>query len=310
MYAKSIIEYVQWRAVSGAWSRHLSFVPVAMALMVAISPFTLSPRRAEIHPVPLAAVEQAAPVGENPFHGLVHASVSVALKRAQPPLDNQQRTIANHIKRKYGVSTEVVQDLVRTAYMAGKRYSVDPLLVVAVMAVESSYNPIAESWAGAKGLMQIIPRYHLEKFAEFGGEASVYDPRVNIMVGARILREYLLMHSGDLLAALQFYAGATADTEAIYTERVLNEKDQLNTLLGLPKAERKPRVVAAKDGVAPKTAPTPVLEKTPSTESTMAPAPTGSAPLPATPAQTTRPGDEAGQAPPAQAQPQAAPPMV
>lgn len=245
MYAKSIMHYVQARAIAGAWSQHLIFLPVVMALGVAVMPFTIKSQYAGLYaqhaPAEIPSVEPSQSV-ENPFTGLVHASVVTSPKRTALPLDAQQRAIADYIKRKYGVSTDVVQELVRTAFAAGKRYGVDPLLVVAMMAVESGYNPIAESIAGAKGLMQIIPKYHLEKFAEFGGEHAVFDPRVNILVGARIVREYLLMHSGDLLAALQTYAGALADRDAVYTQRVLNEKDNLDALAGFPKTARNSRI--------------------------------------------------------------------
>ncbi|MBM3344820.1 MAG: lytic transglycosylase domain-containing protein [Betaproteobacteria bacterium] len=249
MYAKSIIEQVRARGVARKWSRHLVLAPVAMALAVATLPFTLNGPMfgdAQLLAEPLAVEQQPAPgavLAENPFTGLVQASVLAAPKRSVMPLDAQQRAIVSHITRRFGVSVDVVTEFVRTAYAAGKRYGVDPLLVVAVMAVESSYNPIAESHAGAKGLMQIIPKYHLEKFAEFGGEQSVFDPRVNILVGTRILREYLLLHGGDLLSALQYYAGATADRDAVYTQRVLNQKDQLDALAGFPKTERRNGVV-------------------------------------------------------------------
>ncbi len=249
MYAKSIIEYVQARAVANAWSQHLIFLPVVMALGVATLPFTLKspyggPLQTGVQQIP-AEIQESQPLetAENPFTGLVHASVVKSPKRTALPLDAQQRAIAGYIKRKYGVSTDVVQDLVKTAFAAGKRYGVDPLLVVAMMAVESGYNPIAESFAGAKGLMQIIPKYHLEKFAEYGGEQAVFDPRVNILVGARIVREYLLMNSGDLMTALQTYAGALADRGAVYTQRVLNEKDHLDALAGFPRTERRNRIV-------------------------------------------------------------------
>jgi len=250
MYAKSIIEYVQARAVANAWSQHLIFLPVVLALGVAALPFTLKSQYAG--PLKVGVFQQApsdtpasqpAEVMDNPFTGLVQAGVVKSPKRTALPLDAQQRAIAGYIKRKYGVSTDVVQDLVKTAFAAGKRYGVDPLLVVAMMAVESGYNPIAESFAGAKGLMQIIPKYHLEKFAEYGGEQAVFDPRVNILVGARIVREYLLMNSGDLLTALQTYAGALADRGAVYTHRVLNEKDHLDALAGFPRTERRNRIV-------------------------------------------------------------------
>ena len=251
MYAKSILEQVRARAVAGAWTRHLGYAPVALALGVAALPFTLQPHYVAYAP-PASSVRGEPVASESSlFTGLVQANVSTSPKRMGLPIDKQQRLIVSYITRKFGVSTDVVQDLVRTAFAAGNQYGIDPRLVVAIMAVESSFNPIAESFAGAKGLMQIIPKYHLEKFEAFGGEQAVFDPRVNIQVGARIVREYLLMHSGDLFAALQTYAGALNDRDSIYTHRVLNEKDQLDTLAGLPKTDRRHRVTMSIDAEQP-----------------------------------------------------------
>jgi len=292
MYAKSIIEYVQTRATQRAWSRHMSLVPVVMALGVAVMPFTLKTPEPTYEP-PLAQAEPAIePAAQNPFAGLVQANVTSAPKRAVMPLEAQQRAVAGYIKRKYGVSAEVVQDLVKTAFAAGKRYGVDPLLVVAIMAVESSYNPIAESYAGAKGLMQIIPKYHPEKFTEFGGEQSVFDPRVNILVGTRILREYLLLNGGDLLTALQTYAGALADREAVYTQRVLNEKDHLDGLAGFPKSDRKNRIVMRVEAERPGAIVVPPPKLNLQLEAQNAPA---------TPPPALKPGEEPAHTPPTQA---------
>lgn len=267
MYAKSIIEYARARAVAGAWSRHLSFVPVVFALAVAALPFTLEQRfvistdSSSVSPsIAAAPPGESRIAGDNPFKTLIPANMVITPQRVVMPLDAQQRAVSSHISRKYGVSGDVVQELVRTAFAAGKQFGIDPLLVVAIMAVESSFNPIAESYAGAKGLMQIIPRFHLEKFADFGGEHAVFDPRVNILVGARIVREYLLQASGDLFTALQTYAGALGDRSSAYTHRVLNEKDQLDALAGLPKIERGGRVTLQVDAPKPGTLVIPKIE--------------------------------------------------
>lgn len=251
MYAKSILVQLRARAVADAWLRHLNYAPVTLALAVAVLPFTLQPRfAAHEPPVNLSRVEPVA-AEPNPFEGLVQANVATVPKRMGLPIDKQQRLIVNYITKKFGVSSDVVQDLVKTAFAAGKQYGIDPRLVVAVMAVESSFNPIAESYAGAKGLMQIIPKYHLEKFNAFGGEQTVFDPRVNIMVGTRIIREYLMMHTGDLFTALQTYAGALTDRDSTYTHRVLNEKDHLDMLAGLPKTDRRQRITMTPDPEQP-----------------------------------------------------------
>lgn len=314
MYAKSMIEYVHARAVTGAWSRHLSLVPVAMALAVAVLPFTLDPYFVKPAQSSQSGERRAEPVAvENQFRGLVFANVASAPKRAVLPLDVQQRAVAGFITRKYGVSTEMVQELVRTAFAASKQFGVDPLLVVAIMAVESSFNPIAESVAGAKGLMQIIPKYHLEKFADFGGEQAVFDPRVNILVGARIVREYLLTASGDLFTALQTYAGALGDRDAAYANRVLNEKDQLDELAGFPKTDRGNRVVMQVDPVRPGTLTIPVPGLTPLSGPVVAPATPAALGAPATlpslaiPSPSAKPAEEAVHTPPTQQQPETLP---
>jgi hypothetical protein len=314
MYAKSILEYLRARAVAGVRSTHVNFVPVGLALAVGVLPFTLEPYflKADQFSLPRGQGDEPANAGKL-FEGLVRASVVSTPKRVALPLDAQQRAVVGFITRKYGVSSEIVQELVRTSFAAGKQFGVDPLLVVAMMAVESSFNPIAESVAGAKGLMQIIPKYHLEKFADFGGEQTVFDPRVNVLVGARILREYLLMASGDLFTALQTYAGAITDRDAAYTNRVLNEKDQLDALAGLPKTDRGSRVIMQVDALRPgQLVPAlPVQAPPGSAPAAAAPSPANASPLPqpVAPAPVSAPAEEAAHTPPTQPQPAAPSPI-
>jgi soluble lytic murein transglycosylase-like protein len=148
---------------------------------------------------------------------------------------NRYRQIAEHLGKRYRVSAEAIQEMVEAAHHAGGSLRLDPLLIIAVMAVESRFNPIAESVAGAKGVMQVIPRYHQEKFEPLGGEKAVLDPRANILVGALILREYL-DRTGDLTAALQLYNGAANDPENGYTRKVLNEHQRLKGVVAQQRA--------------------------------------------------------------------------
>jgi len=141
------------------------------------------------------------------------------------------RALSEFLARRYKVSQAVTLDLVTIAHTAGQEMGLDPLLIIAVMAVESRFNPIAESVAGAKGLMQIIPKYHVDKFREFGGEQyAVFDPETNILVGAQILKEYL-SRTGHLDSALQMYNGALSDLEDRYTGKVMTEKERLQQVL-------------------------------------------------------------------------------
>src|SRR5207342_90809 len=111
------------------------------------------------------------------------------------PVDAQPaphlKVLASYLARRYRVATDATVDLVSEAYSVGRAVGLDPLLILAVISVESRFNPIAESDMGAKGLMQVIPRFHAEKFVVHGGEEAVLDPRTNILVGAQILKEYI-----------------------------------------------------------------------------------------------------------------------
>jgi soluble lytic murein transglycosylase-like protein len=151
----------------------------------------------------------------------------------QPPLETpeerERRVIADFIAKRYRVSEAAVADYVAAAYRAGQQYSLDPLLILAVMAVESRYNPVAESAVGAKGLMQIMPKYHLEKVMDRGGEEALLEPEINIEIGAQILREYQ-RRFGDTETALQMYAGAFDEPSGQYAAKVFAERARLQLL--------------------------------------------------------------------------------
>lgn len=149
-----------------------------------------------------------------------------AVEPAREELQGPQAAVAAYIAKRYRVSPGMTREFVRAAWQAARMQGIDPLLVLAVIAVESSFNPIAESVQGAKGLMQVIPRYHPEKFPSHEDDVSVLDPANNIHAGARIIREYL-GRSGDLTAALQMYVGAPEDAEAGYAGRVFTEMQRL-----------------------------------------------------------------------------------
>jgi len=145
---------------------------------------------------------------------------------AEAVLDAVQQALVGHLTRRFQVAAEPTARIVETAYRTAAQVGLDPLLVLAVISVESRFNPIAESGMGARGLMQIIPKYHLDKLAVHGGEDAVLDPESNIAVGSQILREYV-RRTGSLEAGLQYYNGAAWDEEARYTQRVLAERRRL-----------------------------------------------------------------------------------
>jgi Transglycosylase SLT domain len=163
--------------------------------------------------------------------------------------EGRYRALGAFVARKYRVSQEIAYDLVRLSHSVGHQVGLDPLLIIAVIAIESRFNPIAESLAGAKGLMQIVPKYHTAKFEEYGGEKAVFDPEANVNVGARILKEYIRL-TGNVGVALQMYGGALNDGEEQYTAKVMSEQERLKQVVApssaRPGASRDPDISSAK----------------------------------------------------------------
>lgn len=70
---------------------------------------------------------------------------------------------------------------------ASQKLGVPADVIAAIMELESGGNPQALSPAGAVGLMQVMPQYHSWRAEKYGG--SLQDPRVNVLVGAEILKQ-------------------------------------------------------------------------------------------------------------------------
>jgi len=144
-----------------------------------------------------------------------------------PPLDREQQNIARFIAARYRVGLDATSEFVYHAYRAARDVKVDPMLVLAVMSVESSFNPRAQSHAGAQGLMQVLTRVHVDKFVPFGGIPAAFDPVANIRVGSVILKEYL-NREGSVEGALKSYVGAAlAEHDGGYGSKVLSARERI-----------------------------------------------------------------------------------
>ena len=139
--------------------------------------------------------------------------------------------MSDYLGKRYFVSTEAIRRLVEMAFAVGHEVNLDPLLILAVMAVESRFNPIAESNAGAQGLMQVIPKYHADKLPESQTDASFLNPSVNVLVGAKVLKDYIGRSGGDLQSGLQMYNGSPWDSTAQYASKVIAEKERLRQVV-------------------------------------------------------------------------------
>ncbi|HYD81732.1 MAG TPA: lytic transglycosylase domain-containing protein [Paucimonas sp.] len=139
----------------------------------------------------------------------------------------QQQWVTAWLAKRYRVATDATNMLVSAAYLTANEIKIDPLLILAVMAVESGFNPFAESPVGAQGLMQVMSKVHRDKFEELGGVKAALNPVANIRVGAQILKEYV-RRGGSVEAGLKIYVGAAdMETDFGYGARVLAEYRRL-----------------------------------------------------------------------------------
>lgn len=169
-----------------------------------------------------------------------HARLACRPAHVEPPapaLSAPELRLSRYLSRRYMVSLAASEQVVQAAYAAAGEVGLDPLLLLAVAAIESSFNPLAESVVGAKGLMQIIPRWHREKLERLGGDDALFDPEANILLGAHILKEYV-HRTGTLEAGLQFYNGAFLDSTAQYARKVLAERSLLEQVVRGPSRVR------------------------------------------------------------------------
>lgn len=143
-------------------------------------------------------------------------------------LPKQQAAVAYWLSKKYRVAPEPLSALVVEAYEIGSRTQLDPTLLLAVMAVESGFNPFAQSSVGAQGLMQVMTRVHSDKYESFGGKLAAFDPLTNLRVGAKVLLE-CIERAGSLEGGLRAYVGAAnLDDDGGYAAKVLAEHARLH----------------------------------------------------------------------------------
>ena len=140
-------------------------------------------------------------------------------------LTPSMRGALDYVTRRYRVSQKALLPIFEAAQLTGREHGLDPLLIVAIIGIESGFNPLAESSMGAQGLMQVIPRFHLDKLPEGASDSSFLDPVINVQVGVLVLQE-AIRRRGSLIGGLQQYAGSS-DSEGAYASKVLAEKKRL-----------------------------------------------------------------------------------
>ena len=159
---------------------------------------------------------------------------AIARATASDPkaLSRQQAAVAQWLSGRYRVAPEPVSRLVQEAWQVGAKAGLDPTLILAIMAIESSFNPFAQSSVGAQGLMQVMTKMHNDKYEAFGGKHAAFDPVTNLRVGVQVLKE-CIARAGSLEAGLRFYVGAAnLLDDGGYAIKVLSEQNSLRLVAG------------------------------------------------------------------------------
>ena len=181
-------------------------------------------------PVAVAVAEPVAIVAPTPKAVAEAVAVETThLRDSHAMLGNskQQQYVTNWLSKRYRVAGDAANMLVSTAYLTAHELKLDPLLILAVMAIESGLNPFAESPMGAKGLMQVMAKVHHDKFEDVGGPQAALNPVANIRVGALILKDYV-KRTGSVEGGLKTYVGAAdLETDSGYGAKVLAEYKKL-----------------------------------------------------------------------------------
>ena len=152
-------------------------------------------------------------------------------------LPKDQADLTQWLSKKYRVAPEPMSAIVAQAFETGRRLQLQPTLILAVMAVESGFNPFAQSSVGAQGLMQVMTKVHTDKYENFGGKLAAFDPISNLRVGAKVLLD-CITRAGSVEGGLKQYVGTTTGDDGGYSEKVLIEQQRLDSiLLGLPKQQ-------------------------------------------------------------------------
>lgn len=160
---------------------------------------------------------------------------------AQPHhLPKQQANVAFWLSRKYRVAPEPLSVLVAEAFEVGEKARLDPTLILAVMAIESRFNPFAQSPVGAQGLMQVLTRVHTDKYEDFGGQLAAFDPVTNLRVGVKVLQD-CIKRAGSVEGGLRLYVGAVSTDGSWYVNKVMAEHRRIQSVaLGKPMPSRVP----------------------------------------------------------------------
>ncbi len=235
---------------------HNGFALLGLALVCIAITMTARPdlqKKAESKMISWLQERQLAANGPPEFTELEAIDRATA---AEPKnLPKQQAALAFWLSRKYNVAPEPLSALVASAFEIGATAKLDPTLILAVMAIESGFNPFAQSPVGAQGLMQVMTKIHTDKYEDFGGKFAAFDPVTNLRVGVKVLQE-CIARAGSVAGGLKYYVGAAnLDSDGGYADKVLAEHARLLSVVGGKPVLQQARSMPVKLAPGPTSAP-------------------------------------------------------
>jgi hypothetical protein len=205
---------------------HNGFALLGLAVMFTVIALTARPEIRQAGEAHLMSWLQGRQVAVT---GLASEPEAIDRATAVNPQDlpKQQAAVAYWLSKKYNIAPEPLSALVAEAYDIGARTKLDPTLILAIMAIESGFNPFAQSPVGAQGLMQVMTKIHSDKYESFGGKHAAFDPVTNLRVGVKVLQE-CIQRAGSLEGGLKYYVGAAnLPDDGGYAAKVLAEHSRL-----------------------------------------------------------------------------------
>jgi hypothetical protein len=231
---------------------HSSFALLGLVVVFAVITLTARPDLRDAGELKLMTWLQerrVAVIGPNEQQATQAPQAPQAIERPVPAtpkvLSTQQAAVASWISKKYSVAQEPVGALVAEAFEIGHKVKLDPTLILAIMAIESGFNPFAQSPVGAQGLMQVMTKIHHDKYAKVGGKLAAFDPVTNLRVGVKVLQE-CISRAGSIEGGLKYYVGAAnLASDGGYASKVMAERARLLAVVGGQRPSTSSRLFAS-----------------------------------------------------------------
>lgn len=164
--------------------------------------------------------------------------ISAAQSGSFEQLSDEQQAAAVWVSQ-HNVSHKLATTIVHAVWYYSDLNRLDPHHVLAMIRLESRFNPQAVSVEGARGLMQVIPKWHRDKLAK----RNPHDPVVSIEVGTSIMRDCLNKFSGNVKKAHSCYSSGARNYDRLVAE---HKRALMRTIIAQLFIPPTPEIVAAR----------------------------------------------------------------